>query len=120
MSEAWSSQDDGDLGDLDAWMARRNAQVKDSPLNVSKPRGMSQGDFYEYHFGVDPQYYGGKLRSDLNGGRGWSGNRLGLERYSIPERIWAKVPQVWKDHDTGVALGEALGQLPLDDPRAPQ
>jgi hypothetical protein len=69
---------------------------------------------------VDPQYYGGKLPKDLNAGRGWSGNRLDLERYSVPRRVWAKIPQVWKDYDTGVALGEALGQLPPDNSRAPQ
>ncbi|HEY3950262.1 hypothetical protein [Phenylobacterium sp.] len=94
--------------------------IKDSPFNVSKPRGLSQGDFYEYHFGVDPQYYGGNLPDHLNGGRGWSGNRLGLERYDVPGRIWARIPSIWKDYDTGVALGNALRQVPQDSPETPQ
>jgi hypothetical protein len=92
----------------------------DSPLNVSRPRGLSQGDFYEYHYGVDPQFYGAKLPRHLNGGKGWSGNRLGLERYSGPGRTWARIPPIWKDYYTGVASGDALGLLPQDASEAPQ
>lgn len=94
--------------------------IMDSPLNVSRPRGMSQGDFYEYHFGVDPHFYGAGLPRSLNGGKGWSGKRLGMERYSGAGRMWARTPQVWKDYYTGVALGDALGQLPADPSEAPQ
>ena len=94
--------------------------IMDSPLNVSQPRGMSQGDFYEYHYGVDPRYFGGKLPRDLNSGKGWSGKRLGLERYRGPGRIWARTPSFWKDTAAGVAAGDALDQLPRDDPGLPQ
>ncbi|HEY1927611.1 MAG TPA: hypothetical protein VGG92_09110 [Caulobacteraceae bacterium] len=93
--------------------------IKDSPLNVSKPRGMSQGDFYEYHYGVDPQFYGAGLPRDLNGGKGWSGKRLGAERYSGAEQLWAKTPPFWKDYATGTTLGDTLGLLPPNDTGTP-
>jgi hypothetical protein len=91
----------------------------DGPLNVSRPRGLSQGDFYEYHYGVDPNYYGGSLRRSLNGGKGWSGNRLGIERYSGPKQIWARIPPIWKDYYSGVASGEASSMLPEDTSGTP-
>jgi hypothetical protein len=94
--------------------------IKDSPLNVSRPRGMSQGDFYEYHYNVDPQFYGAKLPRDLNGGKGWSGKRVGAERYRGAEQLWRRTPQIWKDYPAGAALGDSLGLLPGDDPGAPQ
>lgn len=92
----------------------------DGPLNVSKPRGLSQGDFYEYHYGVDPLFYGGKLPRRLNGGKGWSGNRLGLERYSGPGQTWARIPQVWKDTATLDMAGGGPGLLPTYDSETPQ
>jgi hypothetical protein len=100
--------------------ARLPDGLMDSPLNVSKPRGMSQGDFYEYHYGVDPRFYGAKLPSELNGGKGWSGKRLGLDRTRGLEGAWARTPQIWKDYPAGVLSGEALGLLPQDTAEAPQ
>lgn len=94
--------------------------VMDSPLNVSRPRGLSQGDFYEYHYRVDPQFYGGKLPAQLNEGKGWSGNRLGLERDGGLARAWGRIPPIYKDYDVGVTLGDALGQLPQSGPETPQ
>jgi hypothetical protein len=94
--------------------------IMNSPLNVSKPRGMSQGDFYEYHYGVDPRFYGARLPRDLNGGKGWSGKRLGAERYSGPGRVWARTPQIWKDTATLDVMGGGIGLLPTYDPETPQ
>ena len=92
----------------------------DSSLNVSIPRGLSQYDFYKYHYGVDPQFYGGRLPVDLNGGKGFSGKRLGFERYSNPGRTWARIPPIWKDYYAGVASGEAAGIFPQDSSETPQ
>lgn len=75
---------------LPAWMI-------DSPLNVSVPRGISRGDFYEYHYKVDPKAYGFRLPADLNGGKGWSGKQLGLTKYSLPQRVWYGMPVPLKD-----------------------
>jgi hypothetical protein len=92
----------------------------DGPLNVSRPRGLSQYDFYKYHYGVDGQFHGGSLPRHLNGGRGFSGARLGFERYNYPGRILARIPSIWKDYDAGVAAGDALRQLPQDATGTPQ
>lgn len=94
--------------------------IMDSPFNVSKPRGMSQGDFYEYHYRVDPRFYGARLPQDLNGGKGWSGKRLGLERYSGPGRIWARTPSIYKDAAVGMSMGDGLHQPPRDESGIPQ
>ncbi|HEX4710317.1 hypothetical protein [Phenylobacterium sp.] len=92
----------------------------DGPLNVSIPRGLSQYDFYKYHYGVDPKFYGGRLPVDLNGGKGFSGKRLGFERYSDPGRTWARIPPIWKDYYAGVASGEAAGMFPESSSETPQ
>jgi hypothetical protein len=94
--------------------------LMDGPLNVSKPRGLSQYDFYKYHYGVDPNYYGGSLPPGLNGGKGLSGNLLGFERYSNPGRTWARIPYPWKDYVAGVTSGDVLRQPPQTSAGAPQ
>jgi hypothetical protein len=82
--------------------------VVDNPLNVSKPLGMSQGDFYEYHYRTDPKYHGGKLPPDLNDGKGWSGKKLGLKRYNPALRIWNGTPLVLKAAIASAPIGEGL------------
>ncbi|MFL5298188.1 MAG: hypothetical protein ACJ798_17560 [Phenylobacterium sp.] len=69
----------------------------DSPINVSVPRGMSRGDFYEYHYGVDPKAGGFRLPADVNGGKGWRPKELGLTKYGRAERIWKGMPVALKD-----------------------
>ncbi|MBS0334717.1 MAG: hypothetical protein JSS35_18255 [Proteobacteria bacterium] len=91
--------------------------IMNSPFNVSKPRGVSQGDFYEYHYGVDPKFYGARLPQNLNGGRGWSGKRLGLERYSGLQQAWMRAPNIYKDAAIGVALGDDFYQAAQGSPR---
>jgi hypothetical protein len=34
--------------------------ISESPFFLLKPEGISKGDFYHLHYGVDPGYYGGK------------------------------------------------------------
>jgi hypothetical protein len=81
--------------------------ILDSPFNVLKPEGLSQGDFYERHFKVDPEMDGANLR-----GGGWSGKRLGLERYDLPERIWYGTPNATKRAIAGVGI---LGTVPFNE-----
>lgn len=90
----------------------------DGPLNVSKTRGLSQYDFYKYHYSVYPDYYGGRIRRKLNGGKGLSGNSLRFERYSNTRRTSARIPPIWKDYYAGATLGDALNQLPQDSPQS--
>ena len=92
----------------------------DGPLNVSKPRGLSQYDFYKYHYGVDGQFHGGKLPNGPDGPRGFSGRNLGFERYGQPGRTWARIPQIWKDYYAGVTSGDVMRQLPQDAVETPQ
>jgi hypothetical protein len=94
--------------------------IMDSPFNVSRPRGMSQGDFYDYHYGVDGNFYGARLPSGLNGGRGWSGKRLNLERYSFPQRLWDGTPTIWKDVAGIVDAAKIPGLFEGQDQGAPR
>ena len=81
--------------------------ILDSPFNVVKPPGMTQGDFYELHYGVDPKFYGTKVRK----GR-WSGRDLGLQRYDLPERIWYGTPNATKQAIAGAGVA---GTVPFED-----
>ncbi|HPA38019.1 MAG TPA: hypothetical protein PLV04_04695 [Phenylobacterium sp.] len=64
---------------------------KDSDWNVSKPEGMTRGQFYDYHFEVDPSYYGAKLPSGVPE-KGWSGKRMGLKKRGPLGRFWFGMP----------------------------
>lgn len=92
----------------------------DGQLNVSRPRGLSQYDFYNYHYAVDRQYHGGTLPRYLSGGKGLSGGELGFVRYSDPGRTWARIPPIYKDYYAGATFGDALGLVPQDDSEAPE
>jgi hypothetical protein len=94
--------------------------IMDSPLNVSKPRGMSQGDFYDYHYGVDGKFHGARLPAGLNDGKGWSGKRLNQERYSLPQRLWDGTPTFWKDAAGIVDAAKVPGLFDDQDRGAPQ
>jgi hypothetical protein len=65
--------------------------LRDSDFNVVKPDGMNQGDFYDFHYRVDPQYYGSGFSPKI-GGPGWSGKKLGLQKYGLLNRIWYGTP----------------------------
>jgi hypothetical protein len=79
----------------------------DSPINVAIPRGMSRGDFYEYHYRVDPAAKGFRLPADLNGGKGWRPTELGLTKYVWPERVWRGAPVPLKDVMAAVPFADA-------------
>jgi hypothetical protein len=81
-------------------------RLVDSPINVAIPRGISRGDFYEYHYRVDPAAKGFRLPADLNGGKGWRPKELGLTKYALPERIWRGMP---------VPLKDAVATIPFAD-----
>jgi hypothetical protein len=76
----------------------------DHPLNVSKPRGLSRGDFYEHHFAIDPNFYGAGLRRSF-GGESWSGKKLGLKEHGPVGRIVFGAPDALKSTIGGVAGG---------------
>ena len=92
----------------------------DGPLNVWKPPGISRGKFYEEHFRMDDRMYGARLPGDVDGGRGWSGNRLGLERYSPAGRIWRGAPLPLKATVGGGSAAIGLGIYDGLNPGVPQ
>jgi hypothetical protein len=65
--------------------------IGDSPFNVLKPRGISQGGHYKLHFETDPKLHGGPLPAGLES-RGWSGKQLGWKRRGPLGRIWYGTP----------------------------
>ena len=79
----------------------------DSRFNVAIPRGMSRGDFYEYHYRVDPAAKGFRLPAGLNDGKGWRPRELGLTKYALPERIWRGMPVRWKDAISTIPFADA-------------
>lgn len=76
----------------------------DGPFNRLAPEGMTRGDFYERHFGVDPHFYGAKLPARVGGGS-WSGKKLGLKKYSPPGGLWYGSPAPLKARIGGAASG---------------
>jgi len=94
--------------------------IVDSPLNVSKPLGMSRDDFYKYHYGVDERFHGARLPADLNGGKGWSGKRQGLQRHSRPMQVWAGMPVPLKGGIAAAGVGDGFGAPSVFDQGSPQ
>ena len=68
---------------------------------------MTQGDFYELHYKVDPKVRGFRLRAG-----GWSGSKLGLEKYDLPQRIWYGTPTATK---RTIAASGIAGIVPPSD-----
>ena len=77
----------------------------DSVFNVLKPEDISIGDFNELHYKVDPMYYGGAVIR----GEGWSGKKLGFERYGLAGQLWHGSPPPLKARVGG--LGAASGAV---------
>ena len=77
--------------------------LSESPLNRLHPRGIDRGQMHDLHYKVDPHFYGTKLPGRGKGG-GWSGRRLGLEKYDPDGQFWNGVPGLTK----GVVAGGVL------------
>lgn len=92
--------------------------LMDSPFNVLKPKGIERGAMFERHFKTDGKYYGGPVPAQFGGG-GWSGRRLGWERYNPVERIWHGTPGATKAVVVGgpAALGAVGGSAAADKRR---
>ncbi|CAN5888737.1 hypothetical protein BH11PSE1_BH11PSE1_18690 [soil metagenome] len=85
----------------------------ESEFNVLKPEGMTQGDFYELHYKVDPRFNHARLPRGLDM-KSWQGKALGLKKYGLPERIWHGSPAPLKARVGGV--GGSTGGLLYSDP----
>ena len=85
----------------------------DSVFNVLKPKGISRGGFYELHYKVDPQYYGGSAR-----GESWRGRGLGLKRYGLAGRLWHGSPSPLKARVGGLGASAGGAMYIPDDEEA--
>jgi len=86
----------------------------DSVFNVLKPEGISRGDFYELHYKVDPKFRGARVIP----GEGWSGKKLGLERYGLAGQLWQGSPPPLKARVGGLGATAGAGMyMPEDEER---
>ena len=79
----------------------------ESPLNVLKPANISRGDMYALHYQTDTKFHGTGLPGQGRGG-GWSGKKLGLERYDPLGRLWYGAPPALKTTAGGLMAGGRL------------
>jgi hypothetical protein len=79
----------------------------ESRFNVLKPDGITRGDFYRLHYMVDSSYHGSPLPRAM--GKGWSGKKLGLEKYDLPRKLWYGSPRPLKVVAGGNAAAVAGG-----------
>jgi hypothetical protein len=89
--------------------------LRDSSFNVVKPDGMNQGDFYRFHFQTDPQYYGSGFSRKI-GGPGWSGKKLGLQKYGLLGRLWYGTPAPLAGAFADVGAAGISNYNPAQDP----
>jgi len=77
--------------------------LKESPLNGSKPHGMSQGEFYDYHASIDDRFRGTGLPKSF--GQSWSAKKLGVKPLSPVGRIVVGAPDALKSTVGGLVGG---------------
>lgn len=84
----------------------------DGPFNKLIPPGISRGDMYGLHYGVDPRFHGTAVL-----GERWSGRDLGLQRHGPIGQVWYGSPAPLKARVGGVAAaaGGAIEYLEGDD-----
>ena len=89
--------------------------VKDNPLNVLSPNGISRGAFYELHYQVDPNFFAANFPSRIGGT--WNGTNLGLQKYGSLGQAWygSSVPLKVAGGTIIVGGGAAGGYLLLGD-----
>lgn len=93
--------------------------VVESPLTRVRPRGLTNGEFFPLHYGVDQFYYGGKVPAEFGGG-GWSGKKLGWDKYGAIDRYWYGTPAPLKAAAGAGVVGTGAVVDSLWDSEAPQ
>ena len=68
--------------------------LRDSPLNVMKPAGISRGAMYERHFMADTHWFGTRFPNAIGGI--WSGTKIGLQKPGYLGRLWYASPGPFK------------------------
>jgi hypothetical protein len=72
-------------------LSKALARYRESPFNVLKPEGMTNGQFLPLHVGVDPSYHGGNAPKHVDGGR-WSAKDLHFAKYPWHLQTWRGIP----------------------------
>jgi hypothetical protein len=81
--------------------------VRNNPAFVLDFKGRTRAQANEEHFRVDKKFWGANAPKDPGGPRGWSGKKLGLERYGPINRLAFGTPDLVKN----ILIGNALGVL---------
>ena len=58
--------------------------------------GLTKGQYFEKHVGVDKYYNGGPI-PDRHGGGSWSADDMGWPKYGPMKKIWVGTPRTTKD-----------------------
>lgn len=90
----------------------------DSPLNLLKPEGLTQEQFYTLHRLVDRRFNHARLARGLPE-KSWNGKKLGYQPLNLPGRLWYGTTQPLKNVVAtpllaGVALPEDAEDLQPD------
>jgi hypothetical protein len=93
--------------------------VVESPLTRVKPRDVTNGEFFPLHYGVDKFYHGGKVPAEFGGG-GWSGKKLGWDKYGPIDRAWYGTPAPLKVAAGAGVVGTGAVVDSLWDSEAPE
>jgi hypothetical protein len=86
--------------------------VRNHPAILLAPAGISRRKMNELHYRVDPHFHGAKAPVDPAGPRGWSGKKLGIEKYGLLNRLAFGTP----GYANAVLLLNALGIIDAPQP----
>lgn len=89
--------------------------IRQNPLLVIKPDGLTKGEFYKRHYEVDRSYHGGKTGAEF-GSQRWRGEDLGWERRNGPSLWWyGSTPELKAILGGGMGLGYGVGDQMIDE-----
>jgi hypothetical protein len=88
--------------------------LRDSELFRLRPEGITNGEMFARHIQSDPQYHGGKIPNEYDGG-GWSGKQAGLQKLRPALRMWAGASTPLRATVGMGAVGGAAASSYLDD-----
>jgi hypothetical protein len=96
--------------------------LRDNPFFTVRPTGITRGDMYQLHYGVDPWFDSARLPKARGGPKSWHGEKLNQRRYGPLNRYVFGTPEPVQQAATVNAFGTAfkplfpeLSDLP-DDP----
>jgi hypothetical protein len=79
------------------------------------PEGLNQGDFYKFHFQVDPKFNVARFSPKIGGGV-WNGKALGLQKYGLLDRFWYGTPTPLASVSAAAGTAGLANYEPSQDP----